>query len=82
MLPARAAICPPTIISSDRKANIDSITINAYVNVGNGRYMCDVTYVVEQMVTQSGGRGKITNNAKLMILQTSAGLKVEATQSY
>lgn len=67
---------------SDRKANIDSITINAYVNVGNGRYMCDVTYVVEQMVTQSGGRGKITNNAKLIILQTSAGLKVEATQSY
>lgn len=67
---------------SDRQAKVKSITVNSYVNVGNGRYMCDVTYVVEQMVTQSGGRGDVTSSVKLMLLQTNNGLKAEAMKSY
>jgi len=67
---------------SDRQAKIKSITVNSYVNIGNGRYMCDVTYVVEQMVKQNGGRGDVTSSMKLILLQTKDGLKTESMRSY
>jgi len=44
--------------------------------------MCDVTYVVEQMVKQNGGRGDVTSSMKLILLQTKDGLKTESMRSY
>ena len=67
---------------NDRQAKLKSVTVNAYVALENGLYMCDVTYVVEQIVTQGGGRGNITTNMKLMFTQTAQGLKAEAMKSY
>lgn len=66
----------------DREAKLENITVNAYVNVGGGRYMCDVTFITEQMVTSSGERGKVTYNMRLMFLETDNGLKAEAMKSY
>lgn len=66
----------------DREAILKSITVNAYVNIGGGRYMCDVTFITEQMVTSSGGRGDVTNHMKLIFLETDKGLKAEAMKSF
>ena len=66
----------------DREAVLKNITVNAYVNIGNGRYLCDVTFVTEQMVTSSGARGNVTTNMRLVFLETSGGLKAEAMKSY
>lgn len=59
---------------------IQEITVNRYVDMGDGRYMCDVTYIVETIGTK--GAVDTTNNLKLIILNTSNGLKVEAMTRY
>ena len=59
---------------------IVSITINHRVNIGDGRYMCDVTYVVD--TTGRAGVVQTTNNVKIIIVETNDGLKAEAMTSY
>ena len=60
--------------------NIVSITINHRVNIGDGRYMCDVTYLVD--TTGKAGVVQTTNNVKIIVVETSDGLKAEAMTSY
>ena len=66
----------------DREAVLQSIKVDSYTNIGNGRYMCDVTFVSEQMVTSSGGRGNVTYIMKIIFVETKDGLKAEAMKSY
>lgn len=57
-----------------------SISRNWCVNLGGGRYLCDVTYVVD--VSGHAGVVSKTNNVKLILLQTEDGLKAESMLSY
>lgn len=59
---------------------IVSITIHHRVDMGNGRYMCDVTYLVD--TTGREGVVQTTNNVKIIIVETDDGLKAEAMTSY
>lgn len=59
---------------------IVSITINHRVNIGDGRYMCDVTYVVD--TTGRAGVVQTINNVKIIVVETNDGLKAEAMTSY
>lgn len=63
----------------DRKAEMLSITTHNYVDIGNGRYMCDVTYEVEEMGVSE--RIKVTSDVKLIFLATEDGLRAEAMVS-
>lgn len=66
--------------AQSRGDTIQEITVHRYVDIGDGRYMCDVTYIVETIGTK--GAVDTTNNLKLIILNTSDGLKVEAMTRY
>ena len=59
---------------------IRDIAMNRYADLGDGRYLCDVTYVVETL----GRKGAVQtdNHLKLIILETDSGLKVEAMTRY
>lgn len=61
---------------SDRNATVTAVDIHRYVNIGNDRYLCDLTYEVTNKtyagVTQS------VNHIKVIYLKTEAGLKAEA----
>ena len=65
---------------SDRGASLASITVNHYVNLGGGRYLCDLTYVVD--TRDFSGAVQTTANLKLILLQTDNGLKAESMLSY
>lgn len=54
--------------------------INHMYHISEGRYMCDVTYVLQTY----GKKGAVQtiNNMKLIYLETSEGLKVEAMTLY
>ena len=66
---------------SDRSAKILSITPHRFVNIGDGRYMCDVTFIAN-ITTRFGEIQTATNNSKLIFLMTDNGLKAEAMVSY
>lgn len=57
-----------------------SITYNQFVNIGDGRYMCDATYEVDT----SGREGVVrtTNNVRFIIVNTAGELRVEMLTSY
>lgn len=57
-----------------------SITLNRCVNLGGGRYLCDVTYVAD--ISGHAGVVSKTNNIKLILLQMEDGLKAESMLSY
>lgn len=59
---------------------IQSITVNHYVNIGDGRYLCDVTYVVD--TTGNEGVVQTTNNVKIIIVESGNTLLAEAMTSY
>lgn len=61
---------------TDRGAKMKSINTAEYISLGDGRYMCDVTYVVN--VYGLGGRIDTTTRVKLILLETDNGLKAEA----
>lgn len=65
---------------SDRNAEITAQQVTHYVNLGSGRYLCDVTYDVKTRNYE--GSLQVTNHAKLIILETDDGLKVEVMASY
>lgn len=65
---------------SDRGAVLSSLDIHHYVSVGNGRYLCDLTYVVD--TNNFSGSVQTTNNLKVFFIETADGLKAESMLSY
>lgn len=65
---------------SDRGAVLSAIDIHHYINIGGGRYMCDVTYVVD--TRDYSGAVQTTSNVKIIFLETENGLKAETMTSY
>lgn len=65
---------------ADRGAVITDLNIHHYINVGQGRYLCDLTYVVT-MNTFSGLMETI-NHLKIFFVETDAGLRAESMLSY
>ena len=64
----------------DTVSTITDIQFNHTVNLGNGHYLCDVTYTVQAEVYRDD---PITvNNAKVMLVQTAKGLRVESLIVY
>lgn len=59
---------------------IDTITVHHYVNLGNGKYLVDLNYLVN--TTGLAGVVQTSNNLKLVITETTHGLKTEALFSY
>lgn len=65
---------------SDRGAVLSKLDIHHYVSVGNGRYLCDLTYVVD--TNNFSGSVQTTNNLKVFFVETENGLKTESMLSY
>lgn len=59
---------------------IESITVNHYVNIGDNRYLCDVTYIVD--TTGLEGVVQTTNNVKIIIVENDGTFLAEAMTSY
>ncbi len=60
---------------SDRKASLESLNIHRYVDLGDNRYMCELTYVVN--TSTHAGTTKSENNVMVVFQNTSTGLKAE-----
>lgn len=65
---------------NDRHSEISSLTVNYYVNLGESRYLCDVTYEVDTMLHT--GPAHETASLKLIIVITDDGPKVESMTTY
>ena len=65
---------------NDRHSTISSLTVNHYVNLGEERYLCDVTYEVDTMLHT--GLAHETASLKLIIVITDDGPKVESMTTY
>lgn len=64
----------------DTVSTITDIQMNHTVNLGDGHFLCDVTYTVKAEVYRDD---PITvNNAKVMLVQTANGLRVESLIVY
>ncbi len=59
---------------------IQDITVHHYVNIGEGRYLLDLTYLVDTIGHQ--GTVQTTNNVKLIVLETDSGLMAESMLFY
>lgn len=59
---------------------IASINIHQMIDLGEGKYLCDVTYLVD--TTGHKGVVQTSNNVKIIITETDSGLKAEAMTSY
>lgn len=59
---------------------IASIKINRFISLGDGRYICDVTYEVD--TTGRNGVVRTTNNVQIIAVRTEEGLKAESLASY
>lgn len=57
-----------------------SVVYNRFVNIGDGRYLCDATYEVDTYGRE--GLVRTTNYVKFIIVETSGGLKVEMLATY
>lgn len=57
-----------------------SLVANHQVRLEEGRYLCDITYEVD--TTGKKGVVRTTTNAKLIVIQTDDGLKVETMSIY
>lgn len=60
---------------SDRKASLESLNIHRYIDLGNNRYMCDLTYVVN--TSTHAGTTKSENKVIVVFQDTATGLKAE-----
>lgn len=60
---------------SDRRSVISSTTFNHWVDLGNDKYLCDVTYEVDTKLHD--GMAHETTTLHLIITETSNGPKVE-----
>jgi hypothetical protein len=61
-------------------STIQSITINRSVPMGNGTYMCDMTYVVSTM----GRKGAVetVTNMKLILVTEGGNIRLKAMEQY
>jgi len=59
---------------------IQEKTVNQYANLGDGRYFCDISYVVETVGKK--GAVEMDYNLKVVMLETDLGLRVEAMTRY
>lgn len=61
---------------TDRNAFIQSITVDQYVPAGDGRYICDITYVVDTRDIT----GEVQSESSLFVIfkETANGLKAES----
>ena len=59
---------------------IKEITINRMVDLGENRYLCDVTYMVDNY--SKSGLTTTENNLKLFIVDGDYGLRIEAMTRY
>ena len=66
--------------ASSRSDEIQSITINEIMNVGNGAYVCDVTYLVETL--GQADYVTTTNNSRVVMVETEQGLRASSQASY
>ncbi len=65
---------------SDRGATLTELNIHHYVSVGDGRYLCDLTYVVN--AKNFAGDVQTSSNLKVFFVETENGLKAESMLSY
>ena len=65
---------------TDRNASVSSITANRCVRLEEGRYLCDVTYVVD--TRDHTGKVQVTNHIDLIVVETDKGLKAESMISH
>lgn len=56
------------------------MTMHRYVDIGNGYYLCDVTYLVD--TTGREGVVQTTTNMKIIVTRTDDGLLVDAMSGY
>lgn len=66
--------------SQNKGDKVVSQTINRMVNIGNDRYLCDVTYLVDTNGKQ--GVVRTTNHVKIILVQDQSRLLAEAMTSY
>lgn len=66
--------------AQSRGDKIAAITIHHFVNIGNGKYLVDLNYLVD--TTGLAGVVQTSNNLKLIITETENGLKTESLVSY
>lgn len=65
---------------SDRNASVTSLVIHRYVNIGDNRYLCDLSYEVTNKTY--AGIIQSVNHIKVVYLKTELGLKAEAMVNY
>lgn len=66
--------------AQSRGDEVVDVTIHHYIKLEDGRYLCDVTYLVD--TTGSAGVVQTTNNVKLIIVESGSELLVESMASY
>lgn len=67
--------------ASSHGDELKSITVNRYMNIGEGRYLCDVTYEVATI--GQDGLHEYPNNTKILIVTAAdGGFLAEAMASY
>lgn len=59
---------------------LKEVNVNRMVDLGDGYYMCDLTYIVETY--SRAGLIQQTSNVKLVIRETNVGLRIEAMTRY
>lgn len=64
----------------DRGASLVSMEIRSYINMGGGRFLCDMTYVVNTL--RHNGQPQSTTNCKVVFVATNDGFKAEAMFNY
>lgn len=65
---------------TDRNASVESIDVNHYVDLGGGRYLCDITYTVN--TRDISGSIQAVSSLKIIFLETDSGLKAEGMLTY
>ncbi len=65
---------------SDRGAVLSQLDIHHYIHLGEGRYLCDLTYVVD--TNNHTGSIQSTSNLWVFFVQTEKGLRAESMLSY
>lgn len=66
--------------AQSRGDEIDTITVHHYVRLEEGRYLCDVTYLVNTIGTQ--GEVQTSNNAHIIVVEQNGKLLVDSLIAY
>ncbi len=66
--------------AQSRGDKLVDMTMHRYVDIGNGYYLCDVTYLVD--TTGREGVVQTTTNMKIIVTRTNNGLLVDAMSGY